>query len=94
MLDNKQKKTLRTLAQSRSALFQVGKDGVNDNMIKSVSDSLEAHELVKLNLLKTCPINVREAAYDIASGTGSEVVQIIGRTFVLYRRSKKNKLEM
>lgn len=94
MLDNKQKKILRTLAQSRSALFQIGKDGVNDNMIKSVSDSLEAHELVKLNLLKTCPINVREAAYDIASGTSSEVVQIIGRTFVLYRRSKKNKLEM
>ncbi|MEF9961855.1 MAG: ribosome assembly RNA-binding protein YhbY [Erysipelotrichaceae bacterium] len=94
MLDTKKKKQLRTIAHSKSALFQVGKEGISENLIKTIGDSLEAHELIKISLLKTCPINVREAAYDLAGNTHSEIVQIIGRTCVLYRRSKKNKLEM
>lgn len=92
MLTNKEKKTLRAIAQSRKALFQVGKDGVTANMIHTISDSLEAHELVKVSLLKTCPSPVAEAALDIAAGTRSEVVQTIGHTVVFYRRSKENKL--
>lgn len=94
MLDSKKRKTLRALAHGRSALFQVGKDGISDNLIKTIKDSLEVHELLKISLLKTCPVNVREVAYDIASGTGSEVVYTIGRTFVIYKKSKKNKLEL
>ena len=63
-------------------------------MVLSVSDYLEAHELVKIALLKTCGDDVRQAALDMSGATSSEIVQIIGRTFVLYRRSKKNKLEL
>ncbi len=74
------------------SLFQIGKDGITDNLISTLSDSLEAHELVKCNLLKTAPIETREAAIECASKTGSEIVHIIGHTFVLYRRSKENKL--
>ena len=61
-------------------------------MIKSLNDSLEAHELVKCSLLKTSPIDVREAAIECSSQTHSEIIHIVGRTFVLYRRSKENKL--
>lgn len=92
MLTKQEKKTLRSMAHGLKALFQVGKDGISENLIKTLNDSLEAHELVKLSLLKTCPISVQEAALDLASGTHSDVVQIIGRTLVLYRRSDKNKL--
>lgn len=92
MLTSKDKKTLRSIAQTRKALFQIGKDGVTLNMIKTISDFLEAHELVKVSLLKTCPLSVQEAALDIAGGTRSEVVQTIGRTVIFYRRSKENKL--
>lgn len=94
MLTNKQKSYLRGLAQTRKALFQIGKDGVHEKMIDTIKDSLEAHELVKISLLKTCNVNVSEAALDIAAGTQSEIIQTIGRTFVLYKRSKKNKLEL
>ena len=52
MLTNKQKSTLRSMANSLRPLFQVGKDGVSHNLINTLSDSLEAHELVKLNILK------------------------------------------
>ena len=92
MLTSQNKKYLRKLGMDYKSLFQIGKDGLSDNLMDTLSDSLEAHELVKCNLLKTCPIDVREAAIECASATGSVVVHIVGHTFLLYRRSKENKL--
>ena len=90
MLDAKDKKKLRNEAQDRRSLFQIGKDGIGDKLIDTLEDSLRAHELVKLNLLKSAPLTTAEAAEILAQETGSEIVHIIGHTFVLYRRSKKN----
>ena len=94
MLTGKQKSELRGIAQTRKALFQIRKDAISANLIKTLQDSLEAHELVKLSQLKTCPITPNEAAIELSAATHSEVVQIIGHTVILYRRSKKNKLEI
>lgn len=90
MLSAQDKKTLRTQAQQYRSLFQIGKDGISDNLIATLDDSLRAHELVKLNLLKSAPLSTAEAAQMLAQATDSELVHSIGRTFVLYRRSKKN----
>ena len=90
MLDAKDKKKLRKEAQDRRSLFQIGKDGIGDKLIDTLEDSLRAHELVKLNLLKSAPLTTAEAAEILAQETGSEIVHIIGHTFVLYHRSKKN----
>ena len=90
MLDAKDKKKLRKEAQDRRSLIQIGKDGIGDKLIDTLEDSLRAHELVKLNLLKSAPLTTAEAAEILAQETGSEIVHIIGHTFVLYRRSKKN----
>lgn len=90
MLSGKEKRRLRSMAQTKKALFQIGKDGVSENLCKTLSDSLTAHELVKVSCLKTMPVSVREAAIECASGTQSSIVQIIGHTFVLYRKSDKN----
>ena len=90
MLDARDKKILRAQAQQYRSLFQIGKDGISDNLIATLDDSLRAHELVKLNLLKTAPLSTAEAAAMLAQATDSELVHSIGRTFVLYRRSKKN----
>lgn len=90
MLKPQDKKQLRKEAQSYRSLLQIGKEGVSENLIATLDDSLTAHELVKLNLLKTAPLETKEAAALLAAQTGSEIVHIVGRTFVLYRRSKKN----
>ncbi len=90
MLSAQDKKTLRSQAQQYRSLFQIGKDGISDNLIATLDDSLRAHELVKLNLLKSAPLSTAEAAQMLAQATDSELVHSIGRTFVLYRRSKKN----
>ena len=62
MLDAKDKKKLRKEAQDRRSLFQIGKDGIGDKLIDTLEDSLRAHELVKLNLLKSAPLTTAEAA--------------------------------
>ncbi|WP_071441675.1 YhbY family RNA-binding protein [Traorella massiliensis] len=90
MLDGKAKSKLRGMAQTRKAIVMIGKEGVSDTLCATLSDSLKAHELVKISCLKTSPISVREAAIQCASATHSEIVQIIGHTFVLYRKSEKN----
>lgn len=94
MLKGSQKRYLRGLANTLKPLFQVGKEGVSSNLINTLKDSLEAHELVKISILKSCNEPVREVAFDLASNTSSEIAQIIGHTIVLYRKSKKEKIQL
>lgn len=91
MLNSRQRAQLRGLANSLDTIFQVGKGGVTENTVKQVDDALEARELVKLRVLETSPVSAREAADEIAEKTHSDVVQVIGTRFVLYRESRDNK---
>ena len=91
MLNSRQRAQLRGLANSLDTFFQVGKGGVTENTVKLVDDALEARELIKLRVLETSPVSSREAADEIAEKTHSDVVQVIGKRFVLYRESRDNK---
>lgn len=92
MITSKQRSYLRGLANNIDPIFQVGKGGINDNMIKQFSEALEARELVKATVLKNASAQTREACEEIAALTGAEVVQVIGSKFVLYKESKDNKV--
>ncbi len=92
MLTTKQKVYLRSLAQTEKPVFQIGHDGISDNLIKTVSDYLKKHELVKISVLKNNDGDLKETAFDLAMMTKSECVQVIGRQIVLYKRSKEPKI--
>lgn len=94
MLTTKQKVKLRSLAMELRPIFQVGKEGLSDNLIKGLNDALEAHELIKISVLKNCTSNIKEVAFDIASRTNSELIQVIGRNIVFYRKSKKQIIQL
>lgn len=91
MLNSRQRAQLRGLANGLDTIFQIGKGGVTENTVKQVNDALEARELIKLRTLETSPVSSREAAEQIAEKTDSDVVQVIGSRFVLYRESRDNK---
>jgi len=91
MLTGKQKRFLRSEAHHLNPIFQVGKGGVNENMINQLSDALEARELFKVSVLQNCEEDKNTVAKQIVEGTGAELVQIIGNTIVLYKESKENK---
>ena len=87
-MTSKQRAYLRGLANPIETILQVGKGGVNDNMIKQVNDALEARELIKVRVLENSLMSAREAAEEIAGAAGCEVVQTIGTRFVLYKESR------
>ncbi|MEH6974282.1 MULTISPECIES: ribosome assembly RNA-binding protein YhbY [unclassified Bacillus (in: firmicutes)] len=91
MLTGKQKRHLRREANHLTPIFQVGKGGVNENMIKQISDALEARELIKVSVLQNCEQPKNEVAEALASGACAELVQTIGNIIVLYKESKENK---
>ena len=94
-MTSKQRAYLRGLANGLDAIIQVGKDGIGENLAKTVSDALEARELIKLTVLENSEFTPREAADELAAATGADVVTVIGRKIVLYRESKtKKKIEL
>jgi len=90
LLTGKQKRFLRAKAHHLQAIFQVGKDGVNDNMIKQLIDVLEKRELIKVSILQNCLEDKETVATQIREQTGAEIVQIIGNQIVFYKRSTEN----
>ncbi len=91
MLTSKQRAKLRSIAQSYSTIFFVGKQGVGEELIKQLDDVLNARELIKVGVQENCELTAREAADMIAELVNADVVQVIGRKFVLWRRSKDPK---
>lgn len=91
MLNSRQRAQLRGMANDFETILQVGKMGISENTEKQVDDALEARELIKMSVLETCPISSRQAADELANKVNADVVQVIGRKFILYRESKNNK---
>ena len=94
-LTSKQRAQLRGLAAAEDTIVQVGKGGVSDNLIASVSAALKARELVKGKVLENSMLTAREACDALSAACGAEQVQVIGTKFVLYKRnSKEPKIEL
>ena len=91
MMTSKQRAQLRGMANRLDAIFQVGKGGVNEQLIRQLDETLETRELIKVRVLETSPVKAREAADQVADAVGADVVQVIGSRFVLYRESEDNK---
>ncbi|GAB3795227.1 ribosome assembly RNA-binding protein YhbY [Virgibacillus kimchii] len=91
MLTGKQKRFLRKQAHQLKPIFQVGKDGVNDQMLKQINEALERRELIKVSILQNNLDDKDEVANEVANGTEAELVQVIGNNFVLYKESEEHK---
>lgn len=86
-----QRAKLRSMATDMSAIIQVGKGGINDTLVTTVHDALEARELIKLTVLENCDYTPREAADALSEITRAHCVGVIGRKVLLYRPSKDTK---
>lgn len=88
-LRGKQKRYLRSRAHSMRSLFQIGKDGVNDEWLKQINNALEKRELIKINILNNSLTEPDEVQTFIEENSDIQVVQIIGHTLVLFKRAQK-----
>ena len=85
MITSKQRAFLRGKANDIDAIFQIGKDGIHENLIAQLNDVLEARELIKIKVLETAMLTAREASEAVCEATGADPVQCIGTKFVIYR---------
>ena len=90
MLTSKQRAYLKGLAMNIDPVFQIGKSSVTPENIDAISEVFNTHELVKIAVLKNCIDDPKEIANTVAERTRSQVVQVIGKKFVLYKPFKDN----
>ncbi len=89
-MTSKQRAYLRGLANPLVAIFQIGKNGLTDNLIKQIDDALEKRELIKVSVLETAPNTNEVLAESLCNSTNSVLVQVVGNKITLYRSKKKN----
>jgi RNA-binding protein len=91
MLTGKQKRHLRSLAHHIDPIFQVGKGGVNDHLIRHIEEALEVRELIKITVLNNSGEDRNEVGEELAVKAQAELVQVIGKIVILYKESREQK---
>jgi RNA-binding protein len=88
-LQSKQRAYLRSLAQEEAPVVFIGKAGITPAIRVQLEDAIQARELVKCRVLPNAPADPKEIAANLAEDSGAEQVSLVGRNFVLWRRSKE-----
>lgn len=90
MLNNRQKAQLKGIASTSKIKYQIGKNELSDALIDVLNKALIAHELIKIDVMKGYSGPLMELALDLSSRLNAEIVQLVGRTIILFRRNKEN----
>lgn len=90
MLNNRQIKYLRGLANTMEAKYQIGKNEISEQTINMLDDALRAHELIKISVQKAVVEDKKDIADELKETLHAELVQIIGGTIVLFRKNLKD----
>jgi len=93
-LSGKQNRFLRGLGHHLNPVVLIGKDTVSQGVLDSVEEALDQHELIKVKLLESCLVDRKSVAEQLAETTGSAIVQILGRTILLFRPTADAKIEL
>jgi len=89
LLTGKSARYLRGLGHDLDPVVVIGKEGLTDAVTKATSTALSTHELIKVRVLPEAPVDRKEVAAELAKETRSALAQVLGRTFLLYRRHPK-----
>lgn len=93
-INGKQKRFLRGLGHHLDPIIMLGKAGLSESIVDKTSEALDAHELIKLKVQDGCDIDRKVIADQLAKVTHAQLVQVLGRTFLLYRKSEESKITL
>lgn len=88
-MTSKERAVLKAQAMKIDSIFQIGKSSLSPAQVEAIRSALQARELIKISVLKNCGDDPAELAEVIAQRTGSQVVQVIGKKIVLYKKNAK-----
>lgn len=90
MLTTKERAVLRKHAHNLDPILHVGKNGVSSTVLKQLNDALDARELVKGVVQENLSVPARDVAQELAEAAECDIVQVIGKKFVLYKKRAKD----
>ena len=90
MLTQNEKKQLKALASQENTKYQIGKKEITDSLIDMLNKALTARELIKIDVMRGADDPIMELALDLSSKLHAEIVQVVGKVIVLYRKNKEN----
>ena len=91
MLTQKQKKQLKALASVEKTRYQLGKKEVTNAALDMFDKALTARELIKIDVMRGAEDTpIMELALDLSAHLHAEIVQVVGKVIILYRRNKEN----
>lgn len=92
-MTSKERAAWRAKANTLEPIIQIGKEGITDNLITQIDDTLDVRELIKIRVhLETAPQTPKEFAPQLAEALEAEVIQVIGGVIVLYREADPDKI--
>ncbi len=86
-MTGRQRAALRGMANGIQPIYQLGKGGIDSDVITGLDEALTARELIKITVLDAAGISAREACDQLAEALRAEPIQVIGKKLVLYRRN-------
>jgi len=89
-MNGKQRRLLRAIAHSMKPILNLGKQGLSQQIKNEIKEQLEDHELIKIKVLDTCPLTKKECAEKLSFDSEIEVVQIIGKTLLLFSQNQED----
>ena len=93
-LTGKQVRFLRGLGHHLQPVIMIGKDELSSKVEQASNEALETHELIKVKLQEGCMLDRKEVAAQLAELTASQVVQILGKTILLYRQAEEPSIKL
>lgn len=90
MFTSKQRSVLRSIAQNIEPITQIGKGGISENLITTLSEALDKRELIKITVLNNSEYTAKDIINELCEKLNAEPVCVIGHKIVIYRRSKKD----
>ena len=92
-MTSKERAELRAKANTLDPIIQIGKEGITDNLITQIDDTLDVRELIKIRVhLETAPKTPKELANELAPALDAEVIQVIGGVIVLWREADEARI--
>ncbi len=93
MLTTQERTKLKSLAQNIDAIFQIGKNGITENLINDLSVALDSRELIKITVLRNADFNAKQVIEELAEMLNAQPVQAIGNKIVLYKKSQRKDMK-
>lgn len=94
-LNGKQKSFLRSMGMTMDPIVNIGKEGVSPTVVMAAQEAIKKRELIKVRVLQNCFEEPREAIETLADRSNADLVQVIGRNGLLFKRNfDKPKIEL